>query len=192
MTVAELEQIVGAEWDSLNRIAATRPMTTELGLQYEILREKLVSHERELCLARQLPVALRLVEWTLRWTRCHDKIRLSSTEEHVQLNCYTYDVRPDMFTDTVISFDDCVASCLMRINYDELEEHSMYHSGLEGLGAYLVENSQWKRDVCSNIKCHNHIHFMFCFDSCLVETIARGLHISLGEARRGTPPRGGL
>lgn len=188
MTITELEKIVGDERETLEAIAATRPMTDELIRRYEAVRQRLVALERELCLTKQLPVALPLEKWALKWTQYHDKVHLSLTETAATLMCEVYETSPDLFVSATVSFRGPVASKLVAIDYDEIEEHPMFHSGLEGLGAYSVMNSTWMRELNFDGGHTCYFHFLFCFSSCIVEVIAKDLDVGLGKARRGTPP----
>ena len=188
MSDSDLSTIIEIERKKLNDIAASSPKTNETLRQFELVRRQLVSHERELCLAQNLPVALPLSNWHLKWTQCHNKVQLASTESSVTLMCETYDSSPLVFIPTSVSFTRCIASRFALIDYDLIEEHSMFHSGLEGLGAYRVENSTWEIDIPRRAGVTHHNHYLFCFSTCIVDAIADDLAVNLGEARRGTAP----
>src|ERR1700728_116352 len=118
MSISDLSTIIEIERKKLNDIAASSPKTSETLRQFELVRQQLVSHERELCLAKSLPVALPLSNWSLKWTQCHNKVQLISTESCVTLMCETYDSSPLVFIPTSISFKRCIASRFTLIDYD--------------------------------------------------------------------------
>jgi hypothetical protein len=174
MATDEFDKVIDAEAAELEALAAARPITTETLARYETLRHQLVSHERQLCLARQREVVMPLTSWSARWTQSHTDVRLVARQSCAWLAFESLSEASKRRA-ALWEFEAAEASRLTAIDYDNLEQHPLFHSGLEGLGAYTVENSTWVAQQAGTFQQPKRIHYLFCFNSCLVECIARAV-----------------
>jgi hypothetical protein len=173
----ELERTI-REYDDL---ASHRPSTLNDFRSADKLHIRIVALERELCRQKSVQFVEPIEGWQFKWTMSFTDVHLHSIEKRAWLFVPYYVLLPTESMVAQITFCSCVASRLVFIDYDELDSHSLFHCGLENLGAYLVQNSEWKREVGQNIERSIDLstlnHYLFCFNSCLVEAIAERVDV---------------
>lgn len=85
-------------------------------------------------------------------------------------------------------FTRCLALKLGPPNDEVLAGHPLYERGLEGYGAYVVENSRWLRGLVERQRHSSHAefdprtweplrHYFFLFHDETVEAIAEGVEV---------------
>lgn len=170
----EIDAKLQALWQQIETLADQRPIRLDSMPRYSALREQYFSLIRHRLRMQQQPVVTPIPNWPYKWHAGHIDVRLVSRQTESWLACGC--VATDSINRAVLlHLPSILASRLTAIDYDNLEQHPLYHSGLEGLGAYTVENSAWVAGLGGPPPRPGRTHYLFCFNSCLVECVARAV-----------------
>jgi len=183
MSTDELREQLRILSSDYEAVAAFRPITSETLNRGEALHREIVLLERKIRQIEGLQYLSPIDGWKLKWTKSDTKVHLHSTQLRSCLICPCYLSHPSNSLIARIEFRTTLRSAMVFIDYDELEKHPLYHCGLEGLGAYHVVNSQWKKNtkIEHQIDCSRCFHYLFCFNSCLAEVLAGSFQTEIVE-----------
>jgi hypothetical protein len=176
MTVEELRSTIDEHRAQLEAIATVRPSPVESFKKYESVRKELVAYERQLSLMLHQETVLPIPNWSIRWNQTDTDVRLVARQWWKAWLAFESLEQTGKRRAFLCEFKNAYASRFTSIDYDNLEHHYLASAGLEGLGAYVVENSQWLTQIDkSGSKLR---HFLLCFKSCLIECAAEDVEIA--------------
>jgi hypothetical protein len=181
MTVVELRRLIAEHRAELEAIATVRPAPIESFAKYEVVRQRLVGYLRELCLALGRETVLPLQNWSVRWTQRDTDVRFLSRQWWTAWLAFESLGQKGQRRAFLCEFKSVCATRFTSVDYDHLDQHPLSKAGLEGLGAYCVENSKWIARLRKEDDRPELEHFLFCFNSCLVECAAESVEI-VGES----------